>query len=41
MEIEIKVICFVSWIKPAKCIYVYIDKKNSVMARTQREGHLH
>ena len=39
MKIKAKVIFYVSWIKPAKCIYVYIDK--IVLARMQREGHLH
>jgi len=27
MEIKTKVICYVSWIKPAKCMYVYVDTK--------------
>ena len=27
MEIKTKVIFYVSWIKPAKCMYVYVDTK--------------
>ena len=37
MEIKTKVICYVSWIKPAKCIYVYIDKKNTQYLQGCRE----